>query len=81
MLLSNETSVTSTTPPTFIIHSVDDKTVSVENSLLMYQALVKQKVKATLRIFSEGGHGYGLGRSNKDAPNWASLASSWLAKL
>src|SRR5688500_17449078 len=37
---SNELQVTKETPPTLLIHSTDDKTVPVENSLVFYQALV-----------------------------------------
>ena len=78
---SNENRVTKNTPTTFIIHSGNDKAVPVENSLLMYQALVKHQVKVTMHIYPEGGHGYGLGISNKDAPNWTHLAELWLEAL
>lgn len=66
------------TPPTFIIHSGNDKAVSVENSNRMYRALVKKNVKATMHIFPEGGHGYSLGKSKKSAPDWSTLAANWL---
>ncbi|NOR87585.1 MAG: alpha/beta hydrolase fold domain-containing protein, partial [Bacteroidales bacterium] len=47
---SNELQVTEKTPPTFIIHSGDDKTVPVENSIRMYRSLVKNNVKATMHV-------------------------------
>ncbi len=78
---SNETRVTENTPPTFIIHSGDDKTVPVENSIRMYKALVKNNVKTTMHIFPEGGHGYSLGKSKKSAPDWTELAENWLQSL
>ncbi|WNC69170.1 alpha/beta hydrolase [Thalassotalea nanhaiensis] len=78
---SNETRVTENTPPTFIIHSGNDKAVPVENSIRMYQALVKHQVEATLHVFPDGGHGYGLGLSKSEAPNWTGLASKWLQSL
>jgi dipeptidyl aminopeptidase/acylaminoacyl peptidase len=78
---SNETRVTENTPPTFIIHAGDDKAVPVENSIRMYRALVKNNVKATMHIFPEGGHGFGLGKSEKSAPDWSTLAANWLNSL
>lgn len=78
---SNELRVTENTPPTFIIHSGDDKAVPVENSISIYKALVKNNVKTTMHIFPNGGHGYSLGKSKKSVPDWTELASSWLDSL
>src|SRR5689334_687969 len=39
--LSNETQVTANTPPTFLFHTTEDKTVPVENSIMFYSALRK----------------------------------------
>jgi len=80
-IFSNELQVSEKTPPAFIIHSGDDKAVPVENSIRMYQALVKNKVKATMHIYPAGGHGYSLGKSKKRAPDWSNLAAEWLGKL
>jgi dipeptidyl aminopeptidase/acylaminoacyl peptidase len=41
-----------------LVHSADDKTVPVANSILFYEALVKQKVPAEMHLYPEGGHGY-----------------------
>lgn len=78
---SNELQVSEKTPPAFIIHSGDDLVVSVENSIRMYQALVKNKVKATMHIYPEGGHGYSLGKSRSGAPDWSNLAAEWLETI
>lgn len=78
LAFSNELHVTENTPPTFIIHSGNDKAVPVDNSILMYQALVKNKVKTTMHIYPEGGHGYSMGINNDNAPNWTNLAENWL---
>lgn len=78
---SNDEQVDENTPPTFIIHSGNDTAVPVENSIRMYQALVKNKVEATMHIFPKGGHGFSLGISNKNAPNWTPLAQEWLEGL
>lgn len=76
-LYSNELQVTSTTPPTYIMHAADDKTVKVENSLLFFQALLQQKVAAELTIFQKGGHGFGL--INPTEPtNWLINVFGWM---
>lgn len=60
-LLSNEKRVTPNTPPCFIWQTSEDKTVSVENSLVFADALAKNKVPFELHIYEKGRHGLGLG--------------------
>lgn len=76
-LYSNEKQVTANTPPTFLVHAEDDDVVPVQNSLLFYDALVKNKVKAEIHIFQEGGHGFGLNNS-KSINHWFDWAANWL---
>jgi len=76
-LYSNEKQITPNTPPTFLIHAEDDKTVPVQNSLLFYDALLKNRVKAEMHLFQEGGHGFGLNNS-KNKGKWFDWAASWL---
>jgi acetyl esterase/lipase len=77
LLYSNEQQVTSETPPTFLIHAADDKTVIVENSILFFMALQKNKVASEIHIYQKGGHGFGL--NNKAKPdNWLANVFLWL---
>lgn len=76
--LSNETQVTPRTPPCFIWHTVEDKTVPVENALLFASALRKAGVPFSLHIYETGAHGLGLGRPGKPAPPWADQLRHWL---
>lgn len=74
---SNEKKVTSQTPPTFLIHATDDKTVLPENSINYYLALKKYNVPAELHIYEKGGHGFGLGV--KDTSKfWTRDCEEWL---
>jgi acetyl esterase/lipase len=75
---SNQLHVTKDTPPTFIVHSSDDKTVPVINSIGFYQALVKNNVTAEMHIFQKGGHGYGLAKGRKDEGQWPDLCIKWI---
>lgn len=74
---SNETGVDANTPPTFMVHANNDKTVPVENSILFNQALVKNSVPAELHIFQSGGHGFGLHNKTTDQ-QWFDMLASWL---
>jgi acetyl esterase/lipase len=76
-LYSNEKQVTANTPPTFIVHAEDDDVVPIENALLMYSALVQNKVKAEMHIFPAGGHGFGLINSQSKGL-WFEWAKVWL---
>lgn len=70
--------VTAETPPLFIVHSIDDSAVPLENSLIMLRAMQAAKRPVELHLFEEGGHGYGVG--SKDRPNgqWPALFAAWL---
>ncbi|HEY7089755.1 MAG TPA: alpha/beta hydrolase [Tepidisphaeraceae bacterium] len=60
-LMSNELQVTPQTPPCFIWHGLDDRTVPVENSLMFAEALKKNHVPFDLHIYQHAPHGQGLG--------------------
>lgn len=76
--LSNELQVTAQTPPTFIFHTTEDKTVPVENSVLFYLALRKAGVPAEMHIFERGPHGVGLALNNPVLAMWPELLANWL---
>jgi acetyl esterase/lipase len=76
--LSNETQVTSDTPPTFLAHTDQDLAVPPENSLLFALALRKAKVPVELHIFEKGQHGLGLGRPGFAFSEWPGLCAKWL---
>lgn len=74
---SSELQVTAETPPCFLLHCTDDKTVKVENSVRFYQALVAKKIPAACVIFEEGGHGPNAFIKN---PAWKDSLIGWLKK-
>ena len=76
-LYSNEKQVTANTPPTLLVHAGDDDVVPVQNSLMFYDELLKNKVKAEMHIFEEGGHGFGL-NNRKSKDKWIDWAKNWL---
>jgi acetyl esterase/lipase len=70
--------VTKDTPPTFIYHTTDDKTVPVEQALSFYNALLKAGVSGEIHIFAHGQHGSGLGMGNPSLDQWPALLETWL---
>ena len=76
--LSNEKQVTPDTPPTFLFHTSEDKTVPVENSIYFYLALQKARVPAEMHIFLKGAHGAGLAQADPVLRAWPDLLASWM---
>jgi acetyl esterase/lipase len=74
---SNEKHVTANTPPTFLLHGGDDKRVSVQHSILFYEALQKANVKSEFHILQSGGHGFGLEHETR-GDKWFSWCMDWL---
>jgi acetyl esterase/lipase len=75
---SNELQVNEKTPPAFLVHSADDKTVPVKNSIVYYEALVKYGIPSELHVFQKGGHGYGLAGGRETESSWPDLCLKWL---
>lgn len=75
--LSNELQVTKDTPPCFLWHTTEDKTVPVENSMLFAAACRKAGVPFSLHIYEKGPHGLGFGRGNLVAPPWGDQLLYW----
>jgi len=78
---SNNLQVNATTPPTFLLHSADDKAVPVANSLLFYEALIKNEVPVEMHLFPKGGHGYALARGKGALEEWPDLLYRWILDL
>lgn len=78
---SNELHVKNDTPPTFIFHSEDDKSVPVENSILFYKALKEKNISAELHIYPTGGHGYSISVKNEYLHQWTESCINWINKF
>jgi len=72
-----EIRVTGQTPSSFIVQAEDDP-VHVENSTVYFLALKNAKVPAEMHIYANGGHGYGLRRTDLPVTGWPQLVENWL---
>jgi acetyl esterase/lipase len=77
-LLSNEEQVTKETPPSFLVHTMTDTTVPVENSLLFVSALRKAGVPFEFHLYERGPHGFGLGTKDPILATWPARCADWL---
>ncbi len=76
---SNELQVTTQTPPVFIVHASDDKTVPVQNSINFYLSCIQNKVPAEMHIYEKGGHGFGLATGVPSTQSeWTKALAAWL---
>lgn len=65
-------------PPIFLLHAEDDRSVGVENSLLLRAALRAAGADTETHLFPDGGHGFGLRLARgTSVENWPALLSAW----
>ena len=74
---SNELLVNEQTPAAFLVHSKDDDAVKSENSVQYYEALVRNKVPAELKLYEHGGHGFGM-NNKTTSDSWIDRLKKWL---
>ena len=79
--MSCELNVTAQTPPAFLLHAKDDKGVLPQNSMVMHEALKQQGIATELKLYEQGGHGFGLGRKGTDSAQWMGDFIDWLSSM
>lgn len=57
---STEEQVAEDTPATILFHCSDDPAVKPENSIVFYQALLRNAVPAEMHVYPKGRHGWGF---------------------
>ena len=83
-LLSNEEQVTKESPPAFLVHTMTDTAVPVENTLMFVSALRRAGVPFELHLYERGPHGFGLGTARENRPadpvlsTWPARCADWL---
>ena len=77
-LLSNEEHATKETPPAFLVHTMTDAGVPVENSLMFVLALRKAGVPFEFHLYERGPHGFALGDKDPILATWLGRCADWL---
>ena len=78
---SNELQVSPKTPPAFIVHASNDRGVNPMNSILFYEALLKNNISASLHTFPQGGHAIGVAKNPGSTKLWMELCREWLIEM
>lgn len=76
--LSVDERVTKDTPPTFLVHSAEDRTVPVENSLLFYSAMRRAGAPIEMHLYVKGPHGDGMSPALGPISEWPRLCAEWM---
>ncbi len=85
-LLSNEKQVTDSTPPAFLVQTLDDGVVPVKNSEVYADSLQSKGVAHMLLLYPHGSHGFGLANGKDGAPLytdvelWPDSAAAWMQR-
>lgn len=73
--------VTDSCPPTFLVHTDDDRSSAV-GAALYYAGLRRRSIPAELHVYGNGGHGYGLRPvAGSQISSWPDHAAHWLATM
>ncbi len=72
---SSELQVDDNTPPAYITQAGDDKVVTVDNSIVYYEALRHHNVSAELHLYPHGNHGFVLKLKTED---WMACIFKWM---
>ncbi len=72
--------VTAATPPMFLLMAQDDR-VGCENCIAMFSELQRAKVPAEIHVFTHGGHGYGLRKTETPVTCWSDQAGDWMKAM
>lgn len=76
---SGELQINEHTPPAFIVHSFDDHTVPIENSIRYMKRLKEFNTSCEVHFYKKGGHGFGMLKGYTDT--WPSLMIRWIDDL
>jgi len=79
--LNPEIPVTRQTSPTFLLQAENDPVDGVENSLAYYFALKKAGVPVEMHLYAQGGHAFGLRRTELPITGWPPLVETWLVTI
>lgn len=73
--------VTRDTPPTFLLQAEDDHIDGIDQSLVYYVGLKNAGVPVEMHLYAQGGHAFGLRRTQLPVTRWPQLVETWLRTI
>lgn len=73
--------VTNQTPPTFLLQAENDHVDNVNDSLVYYIALKNAGVPVEMHLYADGGHAFGLRRTEFQITAWPQLVETWMRTI
>ena len=70
-----------TMPPTFLVHADNDTLGADGNSVRFYLAMKKAKRPAELHVYLNGGHGFGIRKTDNTSAGWTTALENWLKAI
>jgi acetyl esterase/lipase len=72
---------TKETPTTFLLQAEDDPVDTIDYSLLYYIGLKNANVPVEMHLYAQGGHGFGVRKTNLPITEWPQLVERWLRTI
>jgi len=79
--LNGNVPVTRDTPPTFIVQAENDDVDGVQQALTYFAALKAADVPTEVHLYAQGGHAFGVRRTNLPITHWTDLADAWMRTI
>ena len=79
--LNPNITVTSNTPPTFLVQAEDDPVDPVFESVAYYMALKNAGVPVEMHLYAQGGHAFGLRHPEFPISEWPRLVEKWFGTI
>jgi acetyl esterase/lipase len=76
--MSLEKQVTKDMPPLFLVHTEQDTTSPIENSLMLFTALRNVHAPVEMHLYEKGLHSSGIYTAFGTTSTWPSLAEEWM---
>ncbi len=78
---SIETQVRPDTPPFFVVHTSEDRSVPIENSKRLVAALQRQNVPVDAHFYERGAHGFGFSPDLGATSAWPERMAEWMTRV
>lgn len=78
--LASDITVNEKAPPTLLVQAEDDDE-NIDSSIFYYYALKNAGISSTIHLYDNGGHGFGIRKTEDSAYEWTQRAENWLEEI